>query len=405
MPGLRIALLFTLALAAGPRAAWANGFAHSPAYIGRVNKESFKGEKPEEIARYLAHFSGGVVGGAVGALAEGGEKNLPLIKKLLKDTNPWIRGGAVRVLCAMYAAKKTQGKGPSPVPEMTPQLKAAMDLAAGMLDDPHPEVQASLGVFFQSVRIENEFVHKVLIAQAGDVDPSVRARTAGAIRHWIKDPKTRVRVGMEVLNRPDDVKPHSLALAAIYLWQHKELSRHAIPVVVRFLDVKAHTIRGFFTNGPYQKGLALIDHHFDAKLERMPGLVGAVCRSVVRIPYSTYGGWMDARKTAVRILEKLSPASAPAVRAAADAEVQWLEASTDDEIKAVTPADGKDASPRGEAVKRVQYLRALAAWLAAGKPAAGKPEFKHPEKKKKPPKKKPPKKKKPKTPPTKKPRK
>ena len=99
---------------------------------------------------------------------------------------------------------------------------------------------------------------------------------------------------------------------------------------------------------------------------------------------------MDARRTAVRIIESMSPGSARAVRAAADAEATWLESSTDDEIKAVAPARGTDiGTPREEAVNRVKYLRAVAAWLEAGKPAAKKPEFKHPEIKPKRPKKKP----------------
>jgi len=346
---------------------------------------SFEGQKPEEIARYLGHFSGGVVGGAVGALAEGGEKNLPLIKKLLKDSNPWIRGGAVRVLCAMYKpADMPKKKGPRTPTKITPELKQIMELVGGMRSDPHPEVQAGIGTFFQSIRVENEFVHKILIAQAADIDPSVRSKTASLVRHWIKDTKTRVRVGMEVLKRPDDVSPHSLALAAIYLWQHKDESRQAIPIVVRYLNVKAHTIRGFFTNAPYQNGLKLIEYHFDDKLEKSTGTVQAVCRSIIRIPFNTYGGWMDARKTAVRIMDRLKPSSATAVRAAAAEEIKWLESCSDDEIKAVV--QNKDA--REQCLIRVKYLQAMATWLAAGKPAASKPEFKHPEVKKKAPRKK-----------------
>ena len=379
-------LLVALVSTQTARGGVGGGFAHSPDYIGRVNRMSFKGQKPEEIARYLAHFSGGVVGGAVGALAEGGPKNLPLIKKLLKDTNPWIRGAAVRVLCAMYKPNTDpKAKKPKTLTKITPELKQIMDLVGSMRDDPHPEVQAGIGTFFQIIRVENEFVHKILIAQAGDIDPSVRSKTASLVRHWIKDTKTRVRVGMEILNRPDEVSPHSLALASIYLWQHKDESRKALPIVVRYLNVKAHTLRGFFTNSPYQNGLKLIEYHFDDKLEKSPGLVQAVCRSIIRIPFSTYGGWMDARKTGERIMNQLSPSSASAVKAAAAEEIKWLESCTDDEIKAVV--QNKDA--RTQCLIRVKYLRAMGSWLAAGKPATSRPELKHPEVKKKTPKKKP----------------
>jgi hypothetical protein len=72
--------------------------------------------------------------------------------------------------------------------------------------------------------------------------------------------------------------------------------------------------------------------------------------------------------------------------AAADAEEKWLKASTDDEIQAITPDEVSHKNPRGEAVKRVQYLRDLAAWLQAGKPSSGKPAFVQPEPKKKKPK-------------------
>jgi len=389
MTAIKSGLFCAVILAAvhGARAGVGGGFAHSPAYIARVNQMSFEGKKPEQIARYLSHFSGGVVGGAVNALAAGGEKNLPLVKKLLKDTNPWIRGGAVKVLCAMYrpADAEKKGKAPAEPVKITPELKQIMDLVGSMKNDPHPEVQAGIGAFFQAVRVENEFVHKILIAQAGDPDPSVRSKTARLVRHWIKDAKTRVRVGTEVLRRPDDVSPHSLAMASNYLWQHKDESVGSLPVIVRYLNVKAHTIRGFFTNSPYENGLKLIEYNFDDKLERSPGVVQAVCRSIIRVPFNTYGGWMNARKTAERIMDKLSPASAGAVRAAAAEEIKWLESCSDDEIKAVV--QNKDA--REQCLIRVKYLQAMASWLAAGKPADSKPVLKHPEvKKKKPPKKK-----------------
>jgi HEAT repeat protein len=372
-------LLSLIALAAVtvlPNAANANGFAHSPEYIGKVNRDSFKGRKPEEIAWYLTHFSGGVAAGAVEALAAGGEKNLPLVKKLLKDTNPWIRSGAVQVLTGMYAPPQPK-KGHAEAPEMTPQLKAAGDLVKTMLKDKHPAVQRSIGGFFSRVRIENEYVHKILITQAADVDPSVRSRTAAAIRRWIKDQPTRIRVAMEVLSRPDGVSPHSLSMSSGYLVENKDLAKPAIPVIVRFLNDKAHTARGFFTNGPYQRGLALIEHHFDPKLEKTPGLVQAVCRSVVRIPWSNYGGWMDARKRAIAIIERFSPSSAGAVRAAAAEEIKWLKSLTDDEVRAITPAD-KNQDARAECLKRIKYLQDVSAWLAANKPESKKPPFTHP---------------------------
>jgi len=388
--GLYLAVL--LAAVHTARAGVGGGFAHSPEYITRVNRMSFEGQKPKQIARYLGHFSGGVSGGAVNALAAGGEKNLPLVRALLKDKNPWIRGGAIRVLCAMYRPAddpNSKKKQPTTPPEITPELKKIMDLVGSMRNDPHPEVQAGIGSFFQSIRVENEFVHKILIAQAADVDPSVRSKTASLVRHWIKDSKTRVRVGMEVLNRPDGVSPHSLAKASNYLWQHKEESRYTLPVIVRYLNIKAHTIRGFFTNSPYENGLKLIEYNFDDKLEKSPGVVQAVCRSIIRVPYNTYGGWMNARKTAERVMGMLSPSSAALVKAAAAEEIKWLKSLSDDEIQAVV--QNKDA--REQCLIRVKYLQDMAAWLAAGKPAASKPALKHPEKKKKRPKKKPTKKK------------
>ena len=91
------------------------------------------------------------------------------VKKLLKDTNPWIRGGAVSVLTVMYAPKGKPEKSPT-APEITPELKKVMDLVASMRDDPHPAVQASLGAFFKNIRVENAFVHKILIAQAAALE-------------------------------------------------------------------------------------------------------------------------------------------------------------------------------------------------------------------------------------------
>ena len=381
---LRVVSLSTLLTLSMAQAVLAAGdFAHSPEYIARVNSEAFKGEKPAEIARYLAHFSGGVAGGAVRALVEGGKENLPLVRRLLKDSNPWIRGGAVRVLAGFYGMPKGAKGAKVPEREVTPELREAMDLVSSMLDDPHPEVQSAVGHFFRQMRMENAVVHKVLLAQAADMDPSVRGSTVSAVRHWIKDPETRLRVGMAALNRPDGINPHALSLASSYVLEQKEIAHDALPVMVRYLNEKAHLMRGFFTNGPYQRGLRLIDHYYDPDLEEMPGVVKAVCRSIIRIPWSTYGGWMDARKVAVGIMEKMTPAAAPPERAAPAHAQEWIDASTDDELRAVTPVERVTGTPREKATERVKYLLAMADWLAAGKPADAKPELKHPEPKKK----------------------
>ena len=71
-------------------------------YSRATSESFFKGKSPEEIARYLSHPNLIPARAAAQALGAHGEKALPLIKKLLKDKHPGMRGGAMRALSAIY---------------------------------------------------------------------------------------------------------------------------------------------------------------------------------------------------------------------------------------------------------------------------------------------------------------
>ena len=116
------------------------GFACGPNYIAETNARGLDGMTPQQIARFLGHFNAGPAEGAAMALADQGEKALPLIDRLMHDTNPYIRAAAVSALAHMYnlggSQQAQRKKGAVEIPaDLSPviaKLKSLADDKAAM---------------------------------------------------------------------------------------------------------------------------------------------------------------------------------------------------------------------------------------------------------------------------------
>jgi len=348
------------------------GFACSPAYIAKTNARGLAGMSPEQVARFLGHFNGGLAGGAAMALGEQGPKVLPLIDKLLHDSHPYIRAGALNALACMHHIDCTRRNIKKEVSTEPPaELIAMLHKLDSLAGDPHPEVQRVLMRIVNNARIENETAHGIAIRAAANPDPTVRS---GAVKagQWFTDEKTSLKISMSVIESGRQNDTHSLSKTYITLVKQKQDARPAIPTMVHYLNDEAYLVRGFFSNGPMERALDVIAFHFDPELEKMPGLVSAICKSFVRVPYNTFGGWVNARRRSMGLLLRLSPASAGALRKAIAGEKKWIETEDPELVaKATAMLDAEKRRPLLD--KSVKYLEDVAAWLEAGKPADAKP--------------------------------
>jgi hypothetical protein len=347
------------------------GFACEPDYIAETNAKGLEGMSPEQIARFLGHFNAGPADGAAMALADQGAKALPLIDKLLHDTNPYVRAGAINALAYMNGLGSTQRKKKGAVAARPADLRPVIAKLDSLAKDPHPEVQRALMGIVNAAQVENDTTHAIAVAAASNPDPTVQS---GAIKasQWVTDDTVALRIGMSVVKSGREADTHDLSKAYICLLKRKEDARPSIPDIVRYFNEEAHLVRGFFSNGPLERGLDIIDFHFDPELEKAPGLVPAISKAFTRVPYNTYAGWVKAREHAIALLLRLSPASAPALQKAADEERKWVETEDPEILDKATQMS--DAQKRTELLlKSVKYLEDVAAWLQAGKPANGKP--------------------------------
>ena len=347
------------------------GFACSPDYIARTNMNGLAGKSPEQIARFLGHFNGGLAGGAAMALGEQGPKVIPLIDKLLRDSHPYVRAGALNALSHMYDLTGTPKAKKEVLTETPADLRPVIAKLDSIANDPHPEVQRAMMGIVNAAKVENDTTHTIAIAAASNPDPSVQG---GAIKasQWVTDDTVALKIGMSVIKSGKETGTHDLSKAYVALLKRKEDARPAIPDIVRYFNEEAHLVRGFFSNGPLERGLAIIDCHFDPELEKMPGLASAISKAFTRCPYNTYGGWVKARQQAIALLLRLSPASATALRKAAAEEKTWVETEDPEILDKATQMS--NAEKRTELLlKSVKYLEDVAAWLQAGKPANAKP--------------------------------
>jgi len=246
-------LIKTLGLAKG---GVGDGFAHSPDYIGEVNRRGFDGMPPEQIARFLGHFSAGAADGAARALAAHGAEALPLLKRLLRDSHPGLRAGAVATLTYLYKSDSQEYRT-----EVPDDLAEIIRLLRPMVGDESPLVRDSVGRFVLGVKVLNEDVYDILheMARRG-VDAIGRL-----VRHGVKDPDARISLCMlltqSALRRksttPANYKPLLVASTA-----HMDKCR---PYVQTAIDVVGSPtvlgLYGFFSNCPRDASMQILAHY------------------------------------------------------------------------------------------------------------------------------------------------
>ena len=350
-------LILISVIAAAPPVA-AGGWAPDPEHITRVHMKAYEGMPPEKVARFLAHHNSFPYGAAVQTLAQRGESVLPLLKKLLGDTNPWIRGGAVATLGEMYKVDDPK----APARQATPELEAALALMGKLAADNHPAVQAAMGAFIENTRLETPGTRKIILTMARSPDASVRSKVVMMGRGWLKDPETIVKIGMLVSAAPEGNTPGIWSKAHLLIHKYKDqpLSRPAIPIMARYIRNKANTVpyRGFFSDGAQNRPLDVMLAHWDAEIEKLPDVVPAICRAYVRVPYKDYPGWVKTRDFAKELLDKLTPVSAPAIRATVAEEKKWIAEVSDQMLTTVT--EGKPPEARVKVAEFIGHLEQLA---------------------------------------------
>ncbi len=338
-----------------------DGFANSYEYIVRTNQGAHKDKAPEEIARYLAHFSSGPADAAIEALAARGDEVSPLLQKLMGDTHPWLRAGAVETLATVYRVDPKAPGGGKP--------DAGLQKVAGQIgrlaDDPHPGVQAALVKFIESTRLETPQTRKIMIRMAASDDPGVRVSAANMARSWLKDPETVIQIGMHVSAAPDGNTPRHWQYAHMGVARFKSdpRCRKAIPAMAAFLAGPSNKapIRGFFSDSAQHVPLQVMLAQWDQEVEAMPDVVTGICRSYVRTPspsIKNYKGWHNLRLDSQKLFDKFTPAAIPALRAFVAEEKRWLAEIDDGLLDLTTQLKGQEA--RKTTLERIEHIAALA---------------------------------------------
>ncbi|MCP5117694.1 MAG: hypothetical protein GY953_43280, partial [bacterium] len=281
-----------------------DGWAHGGDYIAEINRQGFEGMTPEQIAPFVGHFSGGVAGGAIAALAAHGEATLPLLKRMLGDSHPGIRAGAVAVLTQLYAADIEDYRT-----EVPDELSEVIKLVRTMLEDDSKLVRSAVSNFVVSIRVLNEDVYGMihtLATQGSDV--------GSFVRHGVKDPEVRTRLGMALIdsNNKRLIKSPGTYIPMICVTSsHLDLCEPYMQTAIDTIhNPEVQIMYGFFSNHPEDAALSIC-HRFPehpAVLENLPALIRISWR---RGEPSTY--WDVHREYPHRIAIQLGPKSLPVI--------------------------------------------------------------------------------------------
>jgi len=238
-----------------------DGFACSPEYIGQMHSRGFEGMPAEKVAGFLAHFNGGPAGGATRALAARGEEVVPLLKRLLKDSHPGIRSGAVSTLESIYKSDSDEYRTEAPE-ELTEIIK----LIRPMTTDESPLVRNAVGSFVLSIKVVNDDVYEMIfemIEQGGSGLDSFA-------RHGAKDPKIRTKLCMELALSGLAQGSESPASYKPFLYPAMAHIEECEPYIQTTLDLmsspKVLGLYGFFSNCPRDGAMGILDYYHDHPL-------------------------------------------------------------------------------------------------------------------------------------------
>ncbi len=285
-----------------------NGFAHGPAYIAQTNKQGFEGMAPKQIAGFLSHCSGSVVGGAVLALSEQGEKVVPLLKRLLADQHPGIRAGALATLARMYQSDSKEYRT-----EVPPELHEIIKLAQPLTRDRSPWVRNAATGLMLSLKVINDDICQVLREMARLEGTKIDH----AVRYGIKDPALRTELSMELINTanrskskvPSNYKPLNWAARA-----HLDLCEPYLQTAVDTLNnPEVLTLYGFFSQGPPNNSLRILFTYHDNPLvlKHLPDVLRFAARKREKFNHH----WAPCVDYPHRIVVKLGPKALPIAEA------------------------------------------------------------------------------------------
>lgn len=307
----------------------------------------FEGKSHEQIARYLAFPDWMGAQAAYLALASHGREAVPLLMRLVEDSHAGVRVGAWDAIGAM----NEQGR----LTDQDRQKSAA--LASSRIGREDPVVGEALGRAAAPMA-KGEDLATILARIAAKPDTKARQFAVDNARRGLADrPELMIAVLRVVAaSGLDHNTIRVLGGAMGGISRHAELpeARGAAKEIARVLDEVAPDMRGMFTDGLMHGGLAVIDQHLDAELEKTPKLVSGMTRCFVKIPDTDWPGWAFANLYFRRQLYRLGAGSAGEIRRTVDAMMA-----------------GEDTG-RGQAVRREPPMTELKAWAALLERTKGK---------------------------------
>jgi len=285
--------------------------------VSKVGSEGFfKDKSPEEAARFLAHPFPPAAGAAAKALASRGEKSLPLINKLLQDSHPAIRLGAINALAIMY-----HYDGKEMREEIPEDLAGSLKSVRPLIRDDDAWVRSSVANFFTSLKVLNEDIYEVLYVMASDPDGSVRSRAGSIARYNIKDADVRIKIYTlmtDVANRTESQVPQHYGLG-IVTTSHAERCQPAIQAAIDVLaNPKVMALSGMFSDSATHSAMTILVQFADDP--RVTEALPIILRMYTRKGSGRSPWWNHLLELPRRILLRIGPSALPSLREFIDAE-------------------------------------------------------------------------------------
>ena len=242
-----------------------------------------------------------------------------------------------------------------------------------MAEENSPQVLASICGLFNAGRFPQDVVGRFMLKAAASNHPTTRKAAL-----WINSaaPEDGIAAAVTVLARPGGFMVEESVWAMQRISQAGQLpaARKAIPVCADFLLKKVHATKtpvrdSLLWYSIVNELLAFMERHWSREVEKMPHVLPALCRSMVRLPYDQG----RHRKYRIRqrvqaLLERCSFESSVILRACAGLEETWVEKVSDHDLQQVvqpmTTTNFKAEEARKKCRESIAYPNVLAGKLA-----------------------------------------
>lgn len=334
-------------------------YAPMPKVVISMQKKAFQGKSPEEIASFLAHPDESTQKAAAAALADNPATAMPLIEKLLTDTNPWIRAGAVDVMTNMVEAvvmKRGPQIAPSPLSKkqngnttIEEKKEAQLKLTATRLlqkylsEETESAVLNAICSLFRKASFDPEvlayFVKKAILSE----HPSTRINALKVFEGRNHSEKDLLWAGLLALERYDgSIHQEILSIMnAVECGMQQENGNTAIPAIASHLLNKVNgghpAFRKKYWFQVVDQELNVLEKHWSWEVEKQKDVVPGLCRAVVRLPYNKGGRHVkyNLRERSKILLRRCSWTAAPVIRESAEKELEWLNSASDVDLKEI----------------------------------------------------------------------